>query len=210
MGGGTRLRLARNEGVVGRASMNLTVLICTHNRAELLERTLASLNAATRPADCHIDILVVANACTDGTAALLTSYGAARRVKNNLPLRWLAEPRPGKSYALNSAIPTIPPTWLHSSTMTTESTKGTWLASRAPRRRIPTRRCSAVESFLTGTAASHRGCMIPGLTASIRSPSPAQISGPRRRSCRLTGRCCLAAAIYSFDVRCSTVSAASR
>ena len=102
------------------------------------------------------------------------------------------------------------PTWLHSSTMTTGSTKGIWLASRAPRQRIPTRRCSAVESFLTGTAASHRGCMIPGLIASIRSPSPAQISGPRRRSYRWTGRCCLAAAIYSFDVRCSTVSEASR
>jgi len=27
----------------------LTILICTHNRADLLERALASLNAAKRP-----------------------------------------------------------------------------------------------------------------------------------------------------------------
>ena len=40
--------------------MNLTILICTHNRASLLIKTLNSLNQALRPANSHIDIMVVA------------------------------------------------------------------------------------------------------------------------------------------------------
>ncbi len=55
----------------------LTVLICTHNRAALLGKTLASLNAAARPADWSVDILVAANACNDGTHACLDALPAA-------------------------------------------------------------------------------------------------------------------------------------
>lgn len=92
----------------------LTILICTHNREELLAQVLASLNAAERPS-CPVRLLVVANACTDGTVALLETYGrnaaepgigeldSSSRAAT-LPLTWLQEPRPGKSYALNTAI----------------------------------------------------------------------------------------------------------
>lgn len=83
--------------------MRLTVLICTHNRAELLRRTLASLNAADRPAECSVDVLVVANACSDGTQTLLESYSGASS-SSFLPLRWVKEPTPGKSHALNRGI----------------------------------------------------------------------------------------------------------
>ena len=44
----------------------LTILICTHNREDLLERALASINAAKHPA-MPVQILVAANACTDQT-----------------------------------------------------------------------------------------------------------------------------------------------
>jgi len=84
--------------------MRVTVLICTHNRAALLERTLASLNAAARPANSSVEILVVANACTDRTAALLDAYLAAPDSATRLPLRWVHEVNPGKSNALNRAI----------------------------------------------------------------------------------------------------------
>ena len=47
---------------------HLTILICTHNRADLLERVLVSLNDAKRPA-IPVQILVAANACTDDTMA---------------------------------------------------------------------------------------------------------------------------------------------
>ena len=89
----------------------LTVLICTHNRAELLARTLQFLNEATRPRNCSVDVFVVANACTDDTHDLIAAYphntksGIDKR--EALPLRWVAEPLPGKSHALNRAIPLL-------------------------------------------------------------------------------------------------------
>ncbi len=82
----------------------ITVLICTHNRAALLSRVLDSLNRARRPAG-GAEILAAANACTDETHALLDAY--ARDPGDRLPLRWIAEPTPGKSHALNRAIPEI-------------------------------------------------------------------------------------------------------
>ena len=87
--------------------MRLTVLISTHNRATLLERTLASLNSARRPVNWHTDVLVVANACTDQTSTFLQTYQAQATDRNWLPLAWLAEPQPGKSHALNRAIPEL-------------------------------------------------------------------------------------------------------
>lgn len=86
----------------------LTVLICTHNRTKLLERALASLNTTRKPDGWQVRVLVVANACTDGTHKLLE---AARENSNvdsaRLPLEWISEPRPGKSFALNTAIPHV-------------------------------------------------------------------------------------------------------
>jgi GT2 family glycosyltransferase len=85
----------------------LTILICTHDRAGLLERALASLNAARRPPQCEVDILVAANACSDGTHALLDAYGKQAANPSQLPLAWFAEATPGKSHALNSALPRL-------------------------------------------------------------------------------------------------------
>ena len=85
----------------------LTVLICTHDRAGLLAKTLASLNAAVRPPGWAVDILVAANACRDGTHAMLDAYREQAAARGDLPLAWLAEPVPGKSNALNTALPRI-------------------------------------------------------------------------------------------------------
>jgi glycosyltransferase involved in cell wall biosynthesis len=89
----------------------LTVLIATHNRAELLDRALRYINEARRPLGWEIDVLVAANACTDGTHALLEQYDRdvpeRGPAKGRLRLHWIAEPRAGKSYALNAAIPLI-------------------------------------------------------------------------------------------------------
>jgi len=91
----------------------LSVLISTHNRAELLKRTLRFLDQARRPTNWTIEVLVVANACTDGTLALLQSrIGSGGTVPacsdaSQLPMRWIAEPAIGKSRALNCAIPNI-------------------------------------------------------------------------------------------------------
>jgi glycosyltransferase involved in cell wall biosynthesis len=88
--------------------MNLTVLICTHNRAELLKRVLNSLQAARKPEGCNVEILVVANACSDTTHALLASEtDASTSHPARLPTNWIAEPKAGKSHALNTAIPRV-------------------------------------------------------------------------------------------------------
>lgn len=84
--------------------MKLTVVVCTHNRATLLARTLHSLNQSSRPTGCEVEILVIANACTDGTVETLEAYGNRPTGQNSIPLRWAAEPVPGKSHALNRAI----------------------------------------------------------------------------------------------------------
>lgn len=84
----------------------LTVLICTHDRASLLERVLASINAAKRPA-IPVQILVAANACSDDTVARMQAYQSQQIDRGWLPLRLIEVPTPGKSHALNRAIPEI-------------------------------------------------------------------------------------------------------
>lgn len=86
--------------------MSLTVLICTHNRADLLERVLGSLNAAKHP-KMPVQILVAANACSDDTAARMHTYQTQQVERGWLPLRLIEVPTPGKSHALNRAIPEI-------------------------------------------------------------------------------------------------------
>ncbi len=86
------------------APRTLTVLVCTHNRVELLGRVIASLDAARRPADWTVRLFVVANACTDGTHDFLAARANAG---DGLPLAWIAEPVPGKSNALNRALPLL-------------------------------------------------------------------------------------------------------
>jgi arylsulfatase A-like enzyme/GT2 family glycosyltransferase len=86
--------------------MKLTVLICTHNREELLARVLNSLQMTVRAEGWSVQLLVVANACNDGTHALLDKERqASQRDTSRLSIDWLAEPKPGKSNALNTAIP---------------------------------------------------------------------------------------------------------
>ena len=87
---------------------HLTILICTHNRAALLANTLRSLNAAARPPDWTVDILVAANACSDTTHAFLADYQRTADGLGWLPMTWFAERTPGKSHALNSALPQVP------------------------------------------------------------------------------------------------------
>ena len=49
----------------------LTVVICTHNRADLLKKCLNALNYAEKPYAFEVEILVIANSCNDNTAFIL-------------------------------------------------------------------------------------------------------------------------------------------
>ena len=65
----------------------LTVAICTWNRADLLDRTLAQLRTLRVPAGLMWELLVVDNNCTDHTRAVLARHAGS------LPLVPLREPR---------------------------------------------------------------------------------------------------------------------
>ena len=87
--------------MIGFQMPDLSIVICTHNREELLRRTVSHLDKAVGSRDQEVEVIVVANACTDGTVRWLES---AETKCGRSPLRWLEEPRRGKAYALNRAI----------------------------------------------------------------------------------------------------------
>lgn len=78
----------------------LTIAIPTHNRAALLRETLVSVASLAIPSDIEADCLVIDNASTDDTAAVVDDFarGAA------LPMRRVFEPRQGSSFARNRAV----------------------------------------------------------------------------------------------------------
>lgn len=77
--------------------MDVTVAICTWNRASLLDQTLARLRALAIPDGVDWEVLVVDNGSSDETAAVV-----ARRARG-LPLRCTREERRGLSHARNRA-----------------------------------------------------------------------------------------------------------
>lgn len=87
--------------------LTIQILICTHNRVELLKRTLDYINQAKHPENCDISIFIVANACSDETITFLKTYKDTAVENNQLPLKWIEELKPGKSNALNTAIPKL-------------------------------------------------------------------------------------------------------
>lgn len=81
----------------------LAVVVCTYNRSHSLMQTLESLYASGYEGSEYVDIVVVANHCSDDTLARLHEFRLSHR-QEILRLRWLEEPLPGKSHALNTAI----------------------------------------------------------------------------------------------------------
>lgn len=90
--------LARLDAVVQRPPRTpdgvrtVSVVVCTRDRPESLERCLLSLQALRRPPD---ELVVVDNA---------PSNGAARAVAQAAGATYVLEPRPGLSHARNAAI----------------------------------------------------------------------------------------------------------
>ena len=78
--------------------MLVTVAICTWNRAALLDQTLARMRALSIPTGTEWELLVVNNNCTDHTDSVIAKHTGA------LPIRRIAEPTPGLSFARNAAL----------------------------------------------------------------------------------------------------------
>jgi glycosyltransferase involved in cell wall biosynthesis len=82
------------------APLDATVLIATYNRADLLDRTLASIARLRVRAGRRWDAIVVDNNSTDATRAVVERHASGFPA----PLRYIFEARQGRSSALNAGI----------------------------------------------------------------------------------------------------------
>lgn len=80
--------------------MKVTVILCTYNRSQSLARALASVAKSVMPDDTSWEVLVIDNNSSDDTRAAV--LGFAERYPRIF--RYIFEPKPGKSNALNRAI----------------------------------------------------------------------------------------------------------
>ncbi len=79
----------------------LTAIICTYNRADSLKRTLDSFrNQEALECEEAWELLVVDNNSSDHTRQVVKSFVATAKMN----VRYIFEPRQGKSYALNTGI----------------------------------------------------------------------------------------------------------
>jgi glycosyltransferase involved in cell wall biosynthesis len=81
-------------------SITLDVIIPTYNRANLLERTLQSLFAADVPPQLAVTIVVVDNNSQDTTRQTVEAWTPIYHGR----MRYVFEPRQGRSYALNTGV----------------------------------------------------------------------------------------------------------
>ena len=112
----------------------ISVVLCTYNRCESLRNSLKSVLASQLPPSVDWEIVVVDNNSSDQTAKAVEQISAIVPSR----IRYLFEPRPGKSHALNAGIcaaggdviafmdddVTVGPTWLRNLTAPLES--GAW------------------------------------------------------------------------------------
>ena len=82
------------------ADLDATVLIATYNRAALLDRTLGSLRRLRMAPGRRWEVIVVDNNSSDATRDVVERHALDFPV----PLRYLLEPRQGRSSALNAGI----------------------------------------------------------------------------------------------------------
>src|SRR5262249_32698178 len=87
-----------HEILFGESRMDVTVAICTWNRAHLLDRGLSRFCELRVPDGLTWELLVVDNNCTDDTAAVVDKDA------DRLPVRRIVEPKQGLSNARNCAI----------------------------------------------------------------------------------------------------------
>lgn len=78
--------------------LDVSVVICTRNRAEPLRGLLESMTTLSRPAGLHWEVVIVDNGSTDATAAVVAGF------TGRLPVVYAREDEPGLSNARNRGV----------------------------------------------------------------------------------------------------------
>jgi len=79
--------------------VNISVIICTRNRAAALDATLNALKQSERPDGMDVEILVIDNGSTDATSEVVALHRVFERA-----VTYHSEKRTGKSQALNTGL----------------------------------------------------------------------------------------------------------
>lgn len=82
----------------------IDLVVCTWNRASLLEKTIASIKRLIVPFQVQLRVIVVDNASTDGTADLLQRFAADEKFNHRHQVLILQESQQGHTHARNRAI----------------------------------------------------------------------------------------------------------
>ena len=120
--------------------MNITVILCTYNRCQILGKALASVALSRLPESVEWEVLVVDDNSNDRTADVVADF--RRRYLGRF--RYLFNPQSGKSNSLNKGIAeakgevlafmdddvTVEPTWLQRLTTPVLEGKGTGCGGR--------------------------------------------------------------------------------
>jgi glycosyltransferase involved in cell wall biosynthesis len=80
--------------------MRFSVLICTHNRGQVLPQALGALGQLDVPAEWGWELVVVDNASRDDSAWVVKDFAS----RSSVPVRYVYEQRLGHSFALNAGV----------------------------------------------------------------------------------------------------------
>ncbi|WP_373498646.1 glycosyltransferase family 2 protein [Desulfococcus sp.] len=82
-----------------RDGVEISVVVCTYNRADMLEETLRSWGSVEK-GECRVELVVVDNNSTDGTRKVVETFEKS----HGGDLNYVFEPNPGLSFARNKGI----------------------------------------------------------------------------------------------------------
>src|SRR6267142_6578272 len=77
----------------------ISIILCTSNRSAGLRRTFESLSKVRVRSEWKVELIVVDNASTDDTAAVVRKL-----VLSNIEVRYVYEGKRGKANALNAGL----------------------------------------------------------------------------------------------------------
>ena len=90
------------SGRAKRHTYPYSIIICTHNRADLLKKCLQATIREMRPSELRGELIIVNNASTDHTEAVIELF--AGETRNGIVLKQIFESEPSLSIARNRGI----------------------------------------------------------------------------------------------------------